>query len=133
MTSKRAFWEAVGVVCIPTLAIWGVLLYALRGKIGSDWPAFLIFGGLPPLVLIYPIYKAHLRGKTFSRQPSAKLQFLMGGLWVVLGSGRMADSLLHSSPLLELLIGISWFLVGIVYLIRAVKAKKESSTTPMTT
>jgi hypothetical protein len=62
MTPRRAFWEALATVGIPSFVIWGTTLYSIRTNANPDeWPLYLIFVGLP-LLLFFPIYKRYKKG-----------------------------------------------------------------------
>lgn len=64
MTPKRALWEALATVCVPSLVIWAVLLYFLRLQL-DEWPLYLLFFALP-LPLFFPIYNRYRTGVKYS-------------------------------------------------------------------
>ena len=130
MTRELAFWEAVATVAIPSLIIWGVLLYVIRANaLADEWPLYAIFIALP-LPLIFPIYKRYLRG------PSVKLEkprtlFIAAAASVVFGSANIVFTLIHhrdnSDLAFHLVIGVGWLLIGGEKLRRAVKARSSKS------
>jgi hypothetical protein len=62
MTPKRAFWEAVATVCVPSLLFWGSFAYLLRAKVDAEaWPIYLVLVILPFPVCI-PLYRRYLKG-----------------------------------------------------------------------
>lgn len=65
MNQKRAFREALLTVCVPSLAVWLVVAFALdkRGKVpyAEGLPVYLFLFFLP-FPLIYPIYRRYLKG-----------------------------------------------------------------------
>ena len=128
MTQERAFWEAVATVSIPSLIIWGVLLYVVRANATADeWPLYVIFIALP-LPLIFPIYKRYLRG------PVAKLEnprtlFVWAAISAALGSAYVVSTLLrrrdNSDLVIHLVMGFAWLLIGGEKLRRALRARKN--------
>lgn len=126
MTKERALWEAVATVAIPSLIIWGVLLYLVSANATSDeWPLYLIFVVLP-FPLIFPIYRRYLRG------PSAKPErprtlFIWAVASAVLGSAYVALAFFRPRDRYDLLshlvMGVAWFGIGGEKLRRALKAR----------
>ena len=129
MSPSRAFWEAVATVCIPTLVIWGVLLYVIRTNARSDeWPLYVIFIALP-LPLIFPIYKRYLRGPGVRNDGSPKANFVAAIASAVLGLSYIVSTLLHhranSDLVIKLVMGISWLLIAGVRFRRGVRVRKS--------
>ncbi len=128
MTQERAFWEAVATVSIPSLIIWGVLLYVVRANATADeWLLYVIFIALP-LPLIFPIYKRYLRG------PVAKLEnprtlFVLAVGSAALGSAYVISTLQrhrdNSDLFFHLVIGSGWLLIGGEKLRRALRVRKN--------
>jgi|KBSMisStaDraftv2_1062788.scaffolds.fasta_scaffold289917_2 hypothetical protein len=130
MTPERALWQAVATVAIPTLIIWGVLLYALRENANPDeWPLYIIFIALP-LPLIFPIYKRYLRGPSV-RVEKPRTLFIAAAVSVALGSTYVGFSILHhrdnSDLAFHLAVGAGWLLIGGEKLRRALKARSNKS------
>jgi hypothetical protein len=66
---------------LPSLIIWGVLLYLVRANSSAEeWPLYLIFVALP-LPLIFPIYKRYLRGP-LAKAEKTELFLLRLRLWL---------------------------------------------------
>jgi hypothetical protein len=63
MTPKRALWEALATVCVPSVVIWGTLLHFARAQ-PDEWPIYLILFALP-LPLIFPIYNRYRTGAKY--------------------------------------------------------------------
>jgi hypothetical protein len=129
MSPRRAFWEAVATVCIPTLAIWGVLLYVVRTNARSDeWPLYVIFVALP-LPLIFPIYRRYLRGPIVRNEGSPKTNFIAAIASAALGSSYLVSTLLHhrgsSGLVFKLVIGIGWLLIAGEKFRRGIRARKS--------
>jgi hypothetical protein len=137
MTPRRAFWEAVATVCIPTLAVWGVLLYLVRTNARSDeWPLYVIFIALP-LPLIFPIYRRYLRGPVAGKERSPRIRLFAAAASTVLGSAYIVSTLHRhrdtTDLVIHLVMGTAWLLIAGDNLRRAVRSKKESHETAMTT
>jgi len=125
MTRERALWEAVATVAVPSLIIWGVLLYFVRTSATSDeWPLYLIFVALP-LPLIFPIYKRYLRGPT-ARVEKPRPLFIAAAASAVLGSAYVVSAFFHPRDRYDLLshlvMGIAWLGIGGEKLRRALRA-----------
>lgn len=129
MSPRRALWEAVATVCIPTLIIWGVLLYVVRTSARSDeWPLYVIFIALP-LPLIYPIYKRYLRGPTVRNEGKPRTHFIAAIASAVLGFSYVVLTLLHhrdkSDLVLNLVMGTAWLLIAAEKIRRGIHARKS--------
>ena len=102
MTRERALWEAVATVAVPSLIIWGVLLYFVRtNATAAEWPLYLIFVALP-LPLIFPIYKRYLRGPTAKAEKPRTL-FIAAAAWAVVGSAHVVSAFFHPRDKYDLL------------------------------
>src|ERR1700722_16149852 len=128
MTPRRAFWEAVATVCIPTLGIWGVLLYLVRENARSDeWPFYVIFVALP-LPLIFPIYRRYLRGPAAGAEKSPRIRFVTAAGSGVLGSAYIVSALHRhkdaSDLVIHLVMGTAWLLISADNFRRAMSSKK---------
>src|SRR5690348_2455176 len=94
MTRERAFWEAVATVAIPSLIIWGALLYVIRANaVADEWPLYVIFMALP-LPLVFPIYKRYLRGPSVKVEKPGTL-YIGAAASAVLGSAYVVSTLAH--------------------------------------
>jgi len=128
MTPRRAFWEAVATVCIPTLVIWGVLLYLVRINARSDeWPLYVIFIVLP-LPLIFPIYKRYLRGPKPQNEGTPRTNFIAAIASAILGFSYVIFSSAHHRDredlVIHLVMGAAWLLIAGEKFRRGVKAKR---------
>jgi hypothetical protein len=137
MTPRRAFWEAVATVCIPTLAIWGVLLYLVRTNARQDeWPLYVIFIALP-LPLVFPIYRRYLRGPVADKERSPRIRFVTAAASAVLGVAYIVSTLHRhrdsSDLVIHLIMGTAWLLIAGDNLRRAMRSKKESHATALST
>jgi hypothetical protein len=129
MSPSRAFWEAVATVCIPTLVIWGVLLYVIRTNARSDeWPLYMIFIALP-LPLIFPVYRRYLQRPGARNDGSPKANFIAAIASTVLGLSYVVSTLLHhrdnSDLVIKLVMGVSWLLIAGVRFRRGVRVRKR--------
>jgi hypothetical protein len=137
MTPRRALWEAVATVCIPTLAIWGVLLYLVRTNARSDeWPLYVIFVALP-LPLIFPIYRRYLRGPVVGRERSPRVRFVAAAASAVLGATYIVSTLHRhrdtSDLVIHLVMGIAWLVIAGDNLRRALRSRDDSRGAALTT
>ena len=132
MTRERALWEAIATVAIPTLLIWGVLLYVVRGNARSDeWPLYVIFLALP-LPLIFPIYKRYLRGPHATKLRTPRYHFLSATATGALGLAYVVFTWLHhrdnSDLVIHVIFGIGWFLIGVRHFQQGVEARRNLRT-----
>jgi hypothetical protein len=128
MNPRRAFWEAVATVCIPTLVIWGVLLFFLRTNARSDeWPLYAVFIALP-LPLIFPVYKRYLRGPKTRSEGTPRSHFIAACVSASLGFAYVVFTLAHHRDtedlVFHLALGFGWLLIGAERLRRGIKARK---------
>lgn len=131
MTRERALWEAVATVAVPSLIIWGVLLYLERqNATAEEWPLWLIFVALP-LPLIFPIYKRYLRGPSVKAEKPRTL-LIAAAASAVLGSAYVISAFFHPRDRYDLLshlvIGIAWLGIGGEKLRRALRARTSVPT-----
>lgn len=129
MNPRRAFWEAVATVCIPTLLIWGVLLYFIRTNARSDeWPLYVVFIVLP-LPLIFPVYKRYLRGPRTRNEGTPRSNFIAAGVSATLGFAYVFFTLWHHRDTEDLVfhvvLGIGWLVIGGERLRRGIKASQS--------
>jgi hypothetical protein len=129
MNPRRAFWEAVATVCIPTLVIWGVLLYFVRTNARSDeWPLYVVFIVLP-LPLIFPVYKRYLRGPGTPNGGTPRSHFIAATVSASLGFAYVIFKLAHHRDTEDLVfhvvLGIGWLLIGGERLRRGIRARKS--------
>jgi hypothetical protein len=129
MNPRRAFWEAVATVCIPTLVIWGVLLYFVRTNARSDeWPLYVFFIVLP-LPLIFPVYKRYLRGPKTRNEGTPRSHFVSAGVSASLGFAYVVFTLARHRDtedlVFHLVLGICWLLIGAERLRRGIRARKS--------
>jgi len=137
MTPRRAFWEATVTICVPTLVIWGALLYLIRARLSwDDVPLLLIFIALP-LPLIIPIYKRYLRGTSTTKLRTPRFHYIFATLSAVLGSVYIIDTMLHHRNRIDLatklIMGIAWILIGVDHVRRAAQARKAALQMPTAT
>jgi hypothetical protein len=128
MTPTSAFLEAVATVCIPTLVVWGLLLYSVRTNARPDeWPVYLIFFALP-LPLIFPIYRRYLRSPVVGQELRPRTYFVRAAATAVVGSAYIVSTLLRHMETPDLVIkffmGTGWLLVAGDNLRRAMRSKK---------
>lgn len=130
MSPRRALWEAVATVGIPSLFIWGVLFYFLGKNSGSDERAFWIVFMVLPLPLIYPVYKRYLRGERIAREESPRTHFIGAVIFAVLGFSYIISALHHRDKpdlIFNLSIGICWVLIACDRIRRGMKARNLAS------
>ena len=124
-------------MCIPSLAIWGVLLYLVRTNARSDeWPLYVIFVALP-LPLIFPIYGRYLRGPVALKERSPRMRFVAAASSAALGSAYIVATLHRHSDtsdlVIHLVMGTSWLLIAGYNLRRGMREKRDSDGTAMIT
>ena|SRR5258708_35033720 len=132
MTKRRAFWEALATVGIPTLLVWGGLGYFFRVRLGVDGLLGISFFSLLPLLLFFPIYGRYKKGlPPGGRERTPKYYFVSGVAFILLAAAYVALALSHNRDSLELAsrvaLALAWFAVGIDYLRRAKKLKANLS------
>lgn len=125
MTPRRALWEASATICIPTVVIWGTILYLFRTRLSPDeLPVLLIFVALP-FFLIPVLYKRYLQGTSSTKLRTPRYHFIFAAGSVVLGSTYVVETLLAHRRgwdlAMKLAAGVGWLLVGIDHLRRARK------------
>lgn len=128
MNPRQALWEAVATVCIPTLVIWGVLLYFVRISARPDeWPMYVVFIALP-LPLIFPVYKRYLRGPRSQKEGTPRSHFIAAFASASIGFAYVVFTLVHHTDTTDLVfhivLGFAWLLIGAERLRRGVKARK---------
>jgi hypothetical protein len=137
MTPRRAFWEATVTICVPTLVIWGTLLYLLRAKLSWDEVPFLLIFIALPFPLIIPMYKRYLRGTSTTKLSTPRSHYIFAVGAAVLGSVYIIDTVLHHGDrkdlATKLIIGIAWLLIGVDHVRRAAQARKAGRQTPTAT
>ena len=131
MTREHALWEAIATVAVPSLIIWGVLLYLVRANSTSEeWPLYLIFVALP-LPLIFPIYKRYLRGPSVKAEKPRTL-FIWATASALLGSANVASAFFRPRDRYDLLshlvMGIAWLGIGGEKLGRVLRARTSIPT-----
>jgi len=100
VTPKRAFWEALATVCLPSLVLWTVFAYLLRAKLNLSYAEALpiyLFLALLPMPLAFPVYRRYLKGiprNTKTLSPKANVALAI--LFAVVG-------IMHATELPELL------------------------------
>jgi hypothetical protein len=134
MTPRRAFWQAIATVALPSAVFWGVVfLYELNARTASEgWVSLLsvcvILFALP-LPLAIPIYKRYRKGAhRVGRIKSPRYHVFLAALFGILSGGYAID-LLHARDRWQLLFKITLsvtMLLGCVtqirYAIKAIKA-----------
>ena len=91
MTPKRAFWEALGTVAVPSLVIWGSLQ---RTQATSDERFVYLFLAALPLPLAIPLYHRYMRGPQAS--PNLKtptVHWTLCVLWIGCGIAQCGAAL----------------------------------------
>jgi predicted CDP-diglyceride synthetase/phosphatidate cytidylyltransferase len=61
MTHRRAIWEALAMVVLPTSFVWGFFLYKF-GFYWEEWPVYAIFAFLPMALLVPLSYRRIMDG-----------------------------------------------------------------------
>lgn len=126
MTLKRAFWEAVATVCVPSLLIWIFVAYLLRAKVDAEaWPIYLVLVILP-FPLCIPVYRYYLKGTQF-RRPRTRRSYVVSAIFFgILSFDYSLRLLLHhgsGDSWFPLLSAIGWLGLCIDQVIRAVRTK----------
>ncbi|HLJ90283.1 MAG TPA: hypothetical protein VKZ53_25965 [Candidatus Angelobacter sp.] len=115
MTEKKAFWQALAVVGIPNLVIWGALLYFLRAVLPlNGWPLYLIFIALP-FPLVFLLYKRYRREVPDGSNINPRLRLTLAILLMALGATKIAGDVLEHrgwSLALRLTPAIGWLAIG---------------------
>src|SRR5258708_13260011 len=91
MTKRRAFWEALATVGIPTLLVWGGLGYFFRVRLGVDGLLGISFFSLLPLLLFFPIYGRYKKGlPPGGRERTPKYYFVSGVAFILMAAAYVA-------------------------------------------
>jgi len=126
MTPRRAFWEALATVGIPSLLIWGAILYSIRTNANPDeWPLYLIFVGVP-LLLFFPIYKRYKKGVRYgvesrTRGYHLKCAILYAALSVVFAVLALRVHRNRWDLIIDLMLAAGWLLTSADHIRRAVR------------
>jgi hypothetical protein len=134
VTPKRALWEAIATVCLPSLILWTIFAYVLRTKLnlgyGEALPVYL-FLAILPMPLVFPVYRRYLKGnprdtKTLSPKASIALATLFAVVGIMhaveipkllRGHKDVWDVVFHA------VIATVWLLISVDYLRRATTKK----------
>jgi hypothetical protein len=128
MTPRRAFWEALVTIGVPSLLVWGVVLYLLRAQVSAeDWPLFAILVALP-LPLFFPIYHRYRKGIHPGQQNRKPWFHLACAILIAsLAVDYVFDALHRSSwdRLFHLALAAGWLFVSIDHFRRWAKARSR--------
>jgi uncharacterized membrane protein YhaH (DUF805 family) len=135
MTPRRAFWEAVATVLIPSFVIWGAVLCVIYAQHPepSDVDSFLLFFVLfalllpaPVIVLIYWRYRA---GKRQSKPCSPQQHFVLSILFALVGTIFIIDTISRHPHKWELVSDVAmtvlWFSMAAKDLRSGLKSRAE--------
>ncbi len=84
MTPRRALWEAVVTVCMPSVVIWALIMYFFPGGVRADeLPLFVFFIALPlPFI---PLVAKHYRDVDKPRREPTWRSHIIGIIISVVG------------------------------------------------
>lgn len=137
MTPRRAFWEALATVLLPSVVIWGVLLCIVYeqspqpDQIGS-YLLFFFFFALLPFPLAFPIYRRYRDGVSIQQQANLRTpgqQFVLAAVFAVAGVAYLIDAVSYHRNRWDLLFKVTmvvfWFLMAANHARSGVKARNE--------
>jgi hypothetical protein len=128
MTRKRALWEAVATVALPSGMFWLVAAFLLRKTASLDeWPIY-VFLFLIPSPLIFPIYKRYRLGiRTIGKQRSRRYHITVAVLYLVFGTAVITEAFFHHRRYLDLtsqfFTAVFWVSLGIDHVLKAAKTR----------
>jgi hypothetical protein len=115
MTPRQAFWEVLATVGIPSLVIWGALLYLLRAQTTPDeWPLLLILVAMP-LPLFFPIYNRYRKGDKRGGKDRPPRYHLTWAILIAALSTAYALDAFHRSGwdrVFHLVLAMGWLVVS---------------------
>jgi uncharacterized membrane protein YhaH (DUF805 family) len=94
MTSRKAFWLTLATVGIPSVLIWGFLLYKVGPQV-DEFPLYLLFILLPALFLAPLVHRRYMNGpvqKTLTRDAYLRQAIVTGCLAVIYTVLGLMDS-----------------------------------------
>ncbi len=132
MTPKRAFWEAVGTVAVPSLLIWVTVFYFFKAQSTSDEWLLWAFLVVLPLPLVIPLYHRYLKGPQLS--PNLKTPFMhwtLCVLWIVCGAIQATAAIVDRRSKWHLVMSLAgatiWVVLGLQQIGRAREAKAHQA------
>lgn len=134
MTPRRAFWQALGLVAIPSLVLWTAFL-SLVGYYSKEWPLYLTFF-LVPIVITFPIiyYRYRKYGNASPRRILTKRQhwsFAVAG--IILASLFVGGSFLKHSGwdvTSNLALGFGCICMALDHVLKALKNQSTEAPVP---
>ena len=131
MTSERAFWKALAVGTIISLAVWGGL-FALTPRTAK----FLlpnVLGALLTLVVVVPLIFRHYRRENLPLRKEKLQQLLFSGIvWITVGVAFGVDSYFSDQSvtgrglLFRYGVALLWTIAGINNLAKALRLRRSN-------
>jgi len=131
MPPEEAFWKALAMVGITSLAVWSAIWGFVGFRIGlqgDEWPAGLILFVLTVLFLTPVLYHNYRRGSQ-TRKSSRRVNILLGicALGVSVGNSIEALQWPKHNQWWHLAAAFAWLLFAANYFHRAFKPAKTDS------
>lgn len=131
MTPKRAFWQALGLVAIPSLVVWTVLL-SIGGYNAEEWRSYLMCFLVPILILLpffyhnYRKYGAASRPRVYTKRQH--WSFAVAG--IILATLLIWGAFLKRNGWAltgDLGLGLVWLCVALNHLFKALKDQSSEA------
>lgn len=126
MTSRKAFWLTLATVGIPSILIWGFLLYKI-GPQADEFPLYLLFILLPSFFLAPIVRRRYMNGpaqKILTRDGYLKRAIFSTCLAIIYTISSLMDSQTGWRHLMNWGVAAVWALGSMDSLRRASKAEK---------
>jgi hypothetical protein len=132
MSGRRAFWEAVVTVCLPSLVIWTILAYVLRTVMPftEAWPIYIVCFVLP-LPMFFPVYNRYRKGIERSSQKRGPTYHFVCTILMGAFSAANASDAIHRAGWdrgLRMAIAFGWLVASVEHLRRWIKARSTAPT-----
>src|SRR5260221_103933 len=129
MTHRRAIWEALAMVVLPTSLVWGYFGY----KAGFHWeelPIYVIFALLPVVLLVPFVYLRIMDGPV--KRELTRRQHIQRAVWMTgFAIFYLIFALWHPrngwDQAWKLAMSLGWFASAASYVWGAVKTENSSS------
>ena len=131
MTPKRAFWEAVATVCLPSLVAWTIVAYLLEWKLNVSYAEALpiyLFLAILPMPLAFPVYRRYLKGTPRNEKSlSPKVSIGLAILFAIVGIMHVTEipGLVRSHKNWDILFHVAiaavWLTMSVDYVRRATR------------
>src|SRR5215472_5535364 len=130
VTPRRAFWEALATVFLPSLLVWTVLAYLLKSRLDLPYSEALpiyFFLAVLPMPLFFPVYLRYLKGPSNgAKELSPQVRIVCATMFAIVAivqAMRLPDLLRRRTNLWESVLYVfmvaTWLILSIDYFRRA--------------